>query len=273
MLSKVEARTLQGDLLSLTLQDPSEGIILAEVDGLDPVKATLVSSDYARIAGASFRSARREKRDLTFKFDLESDDLNYTVQDIRRRLYKFFMPQYQVKLRFYDSSGTTTDILGRVETFETPLFSQEPAVVIGIQCYDPDFIDTTLVTLTGSTTFTALETPVNYLGSVTSGINFKLMVNRACSELTIYQRIPDGTYRTLEFASPMISGDVLEINNVPGAKKVTLTSAGSSRSVLYGVSPRSNWIALEPGTNFIRAYMEGAAIPYVITYNNRYGGL
>jgi hypothetical protein len=273
MLSKVEARTMQGELLGLTLQDPAEGIILAEVEGLDPVNATLVSSDYARIAGASFRSARREKRDLVFKFDLESDDLNYSVQDIRRRLYKFFMPQSQVKLRFYDSSDTSVDISGRVESFETPLFSQEPAVNIGVQCYDPDFIDTTLITETGNTTFTALETPIDYEGSVPSGINFRLNVNRSISELTLYQRIPDGTYRTQEFATPMVSGDVLEINNVPGAKKVSLTSAGTTRSVLYGVSPRSNWISLEPGRNFFRAYAEGAAIPYVITYNNRYGGL
>jgi hypothetical protein len=273
MLSKVEARTMQGDILALTLQDPSEGIILEEVEGLDPVNATLVSSDYLRIPGASYRSSHREKRDLVFKFDLESDDLNYTVQDIRRRLYKFFMPQSQVKLRFYDSSETSVDILGRVESFETPLFSQEPAVSIGVQCYDPDFIDTTLITETGSTTFTALETPFDYEGSVSSGINFKLLVNRSISEFTIYQRAPDGSFRSQEFASPMVSGDVLEISNVPGAKKVTLTSAGSSRSLLYAISPRSSWISLEPGTNFLRVYAEGAAVPYVITYNNRYGGL
>lgn len=273
MLSKVEARTPQGDLLGLTLQDPADGIILAEVEGVGPVKASLVSSDYARIPGASFRSARREKRDLTFKFDLESDDLNYSVQDLRQRLYKFFMPQSPVNLRFYDSSGTSVDIAGRVETFETPLFAQEPSAAIGVQCYDPDFIDTTLITETGSTTFTGLETPIYYEGSVSSGVNFKLLVNRSISDLTLYQRIPDGSFRTLEFASPMVSGDVLEINNVPGAKKVTLTGGGMVRSVLYGVSPRSTWISLEPGTNFFRAYAEGAAVPYVITYNNRYGGL
>ncbi len=44
MLTKLDVSTVQGDLLTLQLDDVSEGLVVLEVEGLDPVKATLVSS-------------------------------------------------------------------------------------------------------------------------------------------------------------------------------------------------------------------------------------
>lgn len=273
MLTMVQVTNSQGSLLNLPLEDISGGLIVEEITGLDPVKATLVSSSFAGFDGSQYHSSRRENRNITMRLGLEPDYVTTSVQDLRRRVYSFFMPKTEVKLRFIMSDGFMVDIFGRVESCETAHFTQEPAVDISLLCFDPDFVDPTPVVVNGSTTSDTTETLISYIGSVETGIELVLNVDRTLTEFTFYHRPPDGTLRTLDFAAPLQAGDVLTINTVPGSKTVTLNRSGTNSSILYGVSPQSNWIELIPGDNYIRVYAEGAAIPYSITYANRYGGL
>lgn len=273
MLESVQIRTPQGSLLTLPLEDVSDGLVLEDILGLDPVKATLVSSSFAQQDGAQYHSSRRETRNLVLKFGFEADIANTTIRALRQRLYEYLMPKSEVDLRFIDSDGSVVRIDGRVETCETDLFSQEPRVNSSILCFDPDFRELTPETITGTTVNTSTETLVMYEGTVETGIEFQLNVNRALSAFTIYHRPPDGTLRSLDFAASLISGDVLNISTVPGAKSLTLTRAATTSSILYGMSPQSSWIELAPGDNYLRVYATGAAVPFEIEYTNRYGGL
>lgn len=275
MLTKVEVRTSQGGLLSLPLEDIISGLIVENIDGLDPVKATLVSSSFAGLDGEQYQSARRETRNIKIRVALEPDYSTESVQDLRRRVYSYFMPKSEVSLRFYMTNApATVDIVGRVESCETALFSQEPAIDISIICYDPDFFDPTVVTLSGNTVSTATETLVDYKGSVESGIRFTLNVNRTLSAFTIYHRLPNDELRILDFAASLLSGDLVQISTIVGDKGATLTRSGTTSSILYAISPQSNWTEFAPGgDNFIQVYATGAAIPYSIDYINKYGGL
>lgn len=274
MLTMLEVRNSQGALLSLPLEDISDGLILAEVEGLDPVKATLVSSSLAQLDGEQYHSARREARNILLHLDLEPDYITDSVRDLRKRLYAFFMPKSEVQLRFYMSDDLTVNIMARVETFDSEMFSKEPKMVSSLMCYDPDFIDLDPVLIEEMTTETTDELLVEYDGTVETGIFFQLLVDRALSEFTIYHRLPDNSIRSLEFAAaPLEDGDVLTINTISGSKGATLLRTGITTSVLYGVSPQSSWIELQPGENYIRVYAEGDEIPFEITYSNRYGGL
>jgi len=273
MLNLIEVRTSQGGLLGLPLDDISNGIVVEEVDGLDPVKATLVSSGFANLDGEQYQSSRRDSRNITLKLGLEPDYSVESVRDVRKRLYDYFMPKTEVSLRFYMSDGLVVDINGRVESFETPHFTPEPTADISVICFDPDFYDPIPKQMSWNTVATDTETLLSYDGSVETGIQFVLNPNRALSDFSIYHRPPDGTLRILEFISPLSAGDVLTISTVPGAKGATLTHSGQDGSVLYGISPQSNWIELIPGDNYIRVYSDGAAIPYTITYTDKYGGL
>lgn len=273
MLTKVEVRTSQGNLLNLPLDDVSAGLVVENIEGLDPVKATIVSSSFARLDGTQYQSSRREARNVKFRLGLEPDYITDSVSDLRSRLYGFFMPKSEVSLRFIMSSGLSVDIPGRVESFETPLFTKEPAVDISIVCFDPDFVDPTLVTMSDFSTALETEILVPYSGTVETGVVFSLLVDRVVSEFTIYHRPPDDTFRTLDFSTPLSAGDVLTISTVSGAKGATLTRAATDSSVLYGISPQSNWIELMPGDNYIRVYAAGAAIPFTIDYTTKYGGL
>lgn len=275
MLTKVEVRTDQGALLTLPLQDISQGLIVEDIQGLDPVKATIVSSSFAQLDGEQYQSARREKRNLVIKLALEPDFAVNSVQGLRTLLYQFFMPKSRVRLRFFSTDQPTVDIEGRIETFVAPKFTAEPTATISILCFNPDFFTPDLVVVNGNTVSTATETTHQYNGSVETGFLFKLLPNRNISEFTIYHRPSDDSLRALEFQSPtpMIAGDILAISTQPGNKYATLTRAGVGTSILYGISPQSNWINLFPGSNKLRVYTEGAPVPYSIEYTTKYGGL
>lgn len=273
MLNLIEVRNAQGSLLGLPLDDISNGLVVEEVEGLDPVKATLVSSSFAQLDGEQYQSSKRERRDITLKIGLEPDYETTTVRDLRKRIYEYFMPKTQVTLRFYMSDGLTVEIQGRVESCETALFSAEPTMDISVACFDSDFYEIEPVVYPGNTTSTEFGQVLPYNGTVETGIEFVLNVNRDISEFTIYHNPPDGSLRSLEFSSPLTIDDVLTITTTPGNKSAMVTKSGQDGSVLYGISPQSNWIELLKGDNNIRVYAEGLPIPYTITYTNKYGGL
>lgn len=274
MLSKVEVTNRQGSLLSLPLDDISEGIIVADIDGLGPVKATIVSSSFANVDGSQYQTSRREDRNLKIQVELDPDYISTSVWDLRSKLYSFFMTKALVSLRFYESSGLTVDISGRVESCEPAIFTDKPAVDISIICNDPDFIDLNQVTLSEMTTAGSTEILIPYPGTVETGSTFVMNIDRALTEFTIYHRPPDGSLRQFDFAAPLVAGDVLTISSIKGNKGVTLTRSSSDSSLLRGKSPQSGWIELDgPGDNYIRVYATGAAIPYTLTFTPRYGGL
>jgi hypothetical protein len=273
MLNVVEIRTSQGALLSLPLDDVSSGLVIQKIEGLDPVKATLVSSSFANMDGAQHHSSRREPRNIKLKLGFEPDYSTSTIQSLRDQLYAFFMPKTQVDLRFKRLNSLDCDIVGRIESFEAPLFTDEPAVDISLMCFDPDFYNPDPVLIENVSTAGSEEVLINYAGTVETGIIFTLLVNDDLSAFTIYFRPPDGTLRTLEFSNVMLADDILEINTNVGSKSVTLTRGSTAISNLYAVSPQSNWMELQPGPNYIRVEAEGAVIPYTIEYITKYGGL
>ena len=273
MIVEVEVRTPQGTLLNLPLEDETRGFRILDIDGLYPVKATLVSSKFALLDGEQYRSSQRGPRNIKIKIELDPDPLTDTVQDLRDALYEFFMPESEVSLRFIRDDRPDVDTAGRVESFDSPLFTPEPEVDISILCFDPDFSDTATTELTGNTVSSETETLVPYGGTSPVGFKFKLNVNRTLSDFSIYLKAPDNTTQSLDFSASLVAGDVVDISTVTGDKGATLTRAGTESSILYAISPQSDWINFSPGDNFFRVYAEGAAIPYELEFLPKYGGL
>lgn len=274
MITRVEVRNKQGALLNLQLDDEDDSFLVQDIDGLGPVKATLVSSSFAGLDGEQLNSRRRETRNIKIQLGLNPDPaVSETVESLRFQLYQFFMSESDVSLRFFTDGGLTVDILGTVETCDPAIFSQNPAMDISIMCYSPDFFDPTVVSLAGNTASGSTTTPIVYSGHIETGVVFTLNVNRTLTEFTLYHTPPNDAVRSLDFAGSLASGDVLVISTVPGSKGVTLTRSGIVSSMLWAVSPQSDWMRLEPGTNEFRAYATGAAIPYTLEYTKKYGAL
>lgn len=274
MLSKVEVTNQQGATLVLPLQNVFEGYVIQDIEGLDPVSANIVSSSFAQQDGEQYQSSRRDKRNIVLKLGLEASLYALgTVRELRTRLYQYLMPKSEVRLRFFDTDGTYVDINGRVEDFSSKLFVKEPEATISILCLNPDFVKPEPVILNANTVSNTSEFMIDYEGTVDTGLVMRLSVNRALNGFTIYHRLATGSIKTLEFAGVLSVGDVLEISTVSGAKGATLFRAGSDTPILYGVSPYSNWITLEPGPNYLRVHAEGAAVPYSLEYTVKIGGL
>src|SRR3954467_7717545 len=215
MLQKVEARNALGDLLTLALDDMSSGIYIKEITGLDPVKATLVTSSFAGENGEQYHSMRREARDVVLKLGLEPDYATSTVRALRAQLYKFFMTGIPVNLRFYEGyDGLTVNIDGRVETCTAPQFTQEPEMEVSVHCFQPDLLEMDAVGWIGNTVTDNTDITIDYEGTVETGVNFKLNVNRTMSDFTIYHTPPDGSLRSMDFSNPLVNGDVLDINTL-----------------------------------------------------------
>lgn len=277
MLAKLEIRNRQGSLLVLPFEDVENGLIVTEITGLDPTKATLVSTSVAGQDGAQHQSSKREARNMQIKLDLEADYQTTSVRSLRQRLYTFLMPKTEVSLRFYESLGSYVDIQGVVEDFQAPLFTRDPEATITLQCFDPDFIDPSPFSESGLTVSgtTLTMTDVPYLGSVESGFLFTMDLDRPATTFTIVHQTPNGDTYTLDFAETLLAGDQLKISTIAGAKGATLKRDNVISSILWGVSPTSKYLELEPGagSNLIRVSASSAGIPWKVEYVNRYGGL
>lgn len=272
MITKIEVTNSQGNTMTLDFTDASSGIYVTEADGLGPVKASIVTSPLGTMDGVQYQSSRREARNIVFKIGLAPDFVTKTPFSLRSQLYDYFSPEEPVHMVIY-SSAPTVYIDGRVESCDPDIFSQEPAMVVSVICFEPDFIGLSTISVTGSTVADTTETPITYVGSSRVGLVFTLNVNRSLSSFTIYNRQPDNTIQAFDFAASLVSGDILTVDTRPGYRKAIRTRSGVGSSVLYGVSPQAKWTELVKGANNIRVYAAGAAIPYQIDYIPRYGGL
>lgn len=274
MLSEIEVLSSQGSNLIMPLDDVSDGIVVINVDGLDPVKATIVTTNSPNQDGTQYHTSVREDRNLKLTLEMQPDEVMQSVSSVRNKLYEFFMPKEAVKFTFRTEEGLEVEIFGRVESFENAHFVAEPAVDISILCFDPDFVDPDVIEVPGATVNDASTFNIVYPGTVETSIVFDMTVDRDLPEFTIYSTLPDGTDRNLAFAVPLEDGDRLVIDTTPGAKAITQYRSGAIfANPLYGMSPQSSWTELRRGTNVFRVYATGAPIDFLISYHNRYGAL
>lgn len=257
----------------MVLDNPEDGYVVKDIEGLDPVEAIIVSGSFANSDGEQFQSSRRGKRTIVIKLDLRYDYGGLSASQLRAGLYGYFMPKMDVTLRLVDDLLGTLEIKGVVESFSAPLFVQEPEASITVLCFDSDFKKPESLIVFGNTNSDYTESLIHYEGTVETGVTLRVLPNRQVNEITLYHRTPDNVDSTLPFLGPLLNLDQLIIRTIPGQKGATLIRNFAERSVLYGLSPYAHWITLKPGNNYIRVHAEGAAIPYSLEFINRYGGL
>lgn len=267
-----------GSVGSLTVQlgENPNGIYFRDIDGLDPVKATLTSSNFAGQTGAVFQSSRRETRNIVIKFGIEPDPATQTVRSVRKSIYTIFRPETEILLKFYDDESTDVSdgyqIVGRVETCGPPTsrFSQDSEVDISILCFDPDFQDSTPVNITGISSSDPGPAEITYEGTTETGIIYTFTINDAVDEIGIHYTDGTNVTQVMDIAATFITGDVVTINTTPGSKSASLLRAGIVTSILYAVSPQSIWMQLTPGYGKFEFYAS-VPVPIAISYTKRFG--
>jgi hypothetical protein len=275
MVVAVHAHSPRGETLELELSNTDSGFLVAEIEGLDPVKTTITSSTFAGMAGAQFQSSKRESRNLVLKLKPRPNSTHTTVRALREYLYRFFMTRQDVHLTFYDEEVGQVEIDGIVEETDFPIFTKDPDITVNILCLLPDFYDLEVNTYEGETVQDLTMDVIEYRGTIETGFDFKMTVTDTLEQFSIVVKDGNNVHHTLEFAYPLEEDDILEIRTIDGDKGAYLYRDGTVRSVLYGIAPYSEWVNLYPGENEIRVQVPdgGSNFEYTIEYTDKFGGL
>lgn len=273
MLVRVDVQNSHGSTLQLPLYGDDNTYQVEDIEGLDPVEVNFTTIKYSDVDGTEFQSAVRDERNIVITLNFNPDYATTEVSTLRSNLYSYFMPKQTVKLTFHDSDGRTFEINGRVESHDSPRFVKDPKSTISIICFDPDFISPTSTTVTGTTTSTNVTTKIDYPGTTETGFILTLTAPRTIGEIVFINTPYVGYTESLRFVIDMIAGDVLTLSTVVGSKSATLRRGGIDHNRMSGVSPYSVWPRLWQGENTLRVHVDGANIPYELTYFAKYGAL
>ena len=251
-----------GDHLELPF-DASSGYVVKEIEGLGPVKADIITTEYASMDGGAYQTARGNMRNIVLQlgFDpsYESDD---PFGELRRGLYPYLTPKMHVELRFLSSNFETVKILGYVESFEPSIFSAEPEVQISILCPDPYFSSIAPVTVFPNIgeSFN-IENPI---GAVATGFTltvdeFETHISNPILVKVTKFHMPEGT------TSMSLVGHVA---GVPGLVVLKIVTIKGSKSAIWWdyedydpIDPVNgtnvlgyldNWLDISPGDNSIK---------------------
>lgn len=262
--------------MQVALADPSDGYLIKDISGLEPGKATMVSTTFANAPGAQYQTSRREVRNIVFTVGLRSQ-AGLSVDALRVKLYSYFMPQSAVTLTFYTTNLEPVKIDGIVESFEYTRFTKDPQATISVLCYDPDFLALSSV----SSTFTvgATGTTINYIGTVNTGLTVKLdlaTTTGVATTVTLTNTRSDGVQKLdfIHYASlPTGAGSYLLIDTNRFKKAVTMRNKSTVSSALAYVQPFSDWVQLKPGANKLATTFARSGTVVTYTYTTRYGGI
>lgn len=273
MISSVEVQNASGLIQSFEIDNSDNGYQVRDIEGLNPVRANLVSTGFANMDGEQYQSSRREKRNLILTIGLIPDFIDTSVSTLRHNLYNFFMPKSTITLRFFRTDGVPVRISGRVETFDAPIFTRDPQVSISIVCFDPDFLVDEIV-VPGTSIQSPIYTPIVYDGTVSTGLLLELNVTASIEGFTATVIRPGETGQALTYNGGLIAGDVVTLSTVPGDKYINLLRGSTLTSILSGVSPYSTWLTLENGENNFGVLIDTPTPQaYNLKYRTRLGGL
>lgn len=136
MIKSIAVINNVGESIKIDLHDttPEHGLIIKNIEGLGPVKATINTDESANSDGEFFNSSKLEKRNIVI--DLHFYDEKKSVEDIRLTTYKFFPVKKNVTL-YIETDNRYVRATGYVESNEPEIWSDMEGCSISIICPDP----------------------------------------------------------------------------------------------------------------------------------------
>lgn len=280
MLTSIEVESPGArEILQLPIEESEDPLQrndyhILDVEGIDPVKASFASTDLANADGVYIQSSRLDIRNIVLTLGMNPDYVDNTVQALRTRLYRYFMPKSEIKLSFHDSDYVTKTISGYVESMEAPIFAKEPQISVSILCPDPDFSSVVDSVETLQTTANSDRFELNYSGSTPTGFIFRCSTgSNTLHAFRIEVQSEQGNIQQLIYNEDTPQRAAIEIDTRLGYRKAIRYVGNASAPVLYNIAINSVWPQLYPGSNLIRVYSVSNELEYTISYNARFGGL
>lgn len=214
------------------------------VDGLNPVKADVATESYALLNRDFIENTRVGSRNIVLTLELVPDySINQTVQDLRDELYQVMSPMDNLLIRLRTDKGTWF-AWGVVESFDAPLFVQDPAVQLSILCEDPYFRGG--VRTHSASNPNGMSWVIFYGGKHSSPFTLTATPGAAATgfELRVKSSNRDDIFSASGFYP---SGRPVVINTLPGEKSFQINGETS----LNRITAASAWPALHAGSNTV----------------------
>lgn len=282
MLTEVKAYSSWPSASTLLLSDTGRAetdfVQIRNIEGLDPVKASVNTSLLGTGDGEAYTGSSIPKRNIVFTIHPNPDWKTWSHETLRRLLYLYFMPKQLVRLVFYDDLIVPVEIHGIVESFEDNLFSEDPEILVSIICPDPYFTALEPEIVSGNSIRPGgLTTEVPYNGTVETG--FYVKISFSSGSTPTYVKIQVGDPNISYFAvdsSPLVdSSKYFEMTCLQSKKtiqNVTIAS-GLFTNLLSKIRMNSVWPVLKPGINDFSIVTDVGIQTWELRYYERFGGL
>jgi Phage tail protein len=253
-------------------------IQIRNIDGLEPVKASVNTSPFGSVDGTSYTGSSVLSRNIVLMLHPNPDWKDWSFEGLRRLLYSYFMPKRPVRLVFYSDDMIPVEIEGIVESVEPNLFSKDPEFLVSVICPEPYFIalDPTVITGQSVRPGGTIEN-IEYNGSVEAGIYVKVTHAGDPAPTVIGVQIGDPAISYFNVQATVSSSMYFEMSSLPMQKYVQNVTIGSGviTNLLSKITVQelSAWPIFEPGTNEFSVITDAGLQDWELTYFERFGGL
>ena len=281
MLTEVKAfsswRSAPTLLLNENGRPEADLIQVRNISGLEPVKASVSTSPYGSVDGASHVGSSVLTRNIVLTLHPNPDWNTWTFESLRRLLYSYFMPKRATRLVFLSDDMIPVEISGIVESVAVNPFSKDPEILVSIVCPDPYFIAVEPTVITGQTTRPGGELEIiEYNGTIESGMNVIVTAVTAPNPTWIAVWTgPDTPYIWTDCT--VTNSMYFEMNSIAMRKYVQNVEIGTG--IITNLLSRakieqgSTWVTLQPGENEFAVTSDAGVQDWTLTFFERFGGL
>lgn len=245
------------------------------ISGLDPVKASVNTSPYGSVDGASYVGSSVLSRNIVLTLHPNPDWVTWSYERLRRLLYQYFMPKRPVRLVFYSDDMIPVEISGVVEDVAVNIFSKDPELNVSVICPDPYFTALEGTVLTGVTN--AAPVVIDYNGTVEAGMHVKVTATPDAAPSDIAIQIGDPRISYFAVTATVNPTLYFEVNSLPMKKFVQNVNIGTGiitnlLSQIH-IQEGSLWPSFQPGENEFSIITDHGVHDWELTYFERFGGL
>lgn len=283
MLTKIQVYSEWHSAVQLLL-DPdgraeTDLIHIRNINGLDPVKASVNTSPLGSVDGSSYAGSSVENRNIVLTLRPNPDWKTWTYEALRQVIYQYFMPKRLVKMVLTTDEFPPMKISGVVESVDTNIFSKDPEMTVSIICPDPYFMSVNPVVFTGKTIpVGGASVPITYDGNVEAGIYLKIAAQAGqpdASNVTVKIQNPETT--TLSVAAVVNPTTLFEMSTVPNNKFVQNIGIGSGATTnllpVTTLVPAFQWPVMESGSNQLSVITNVGLHNWELDIYERFGGI
>jgi phage-related protein len=249
---------------------------IRNIEGLEPVKASVNTSLFGSVDGAAYTGASVPSRNIVLTIHPNPDWHTWKYEDLRKLIYSYFMTKKPVRLVFYSDEDSPVEIFGIVESVDNSIFSKDQEFNVSVICPDPYFTSLDPKVVTGQSIRSGgAPRVVTYNGSVETGIRVKVSFSSGTPPTTIGIQVGDPKISYFNVTATVGSALYVDMSSVAMQKYIQNVSIGSGviTNLLSKMQEGSKWPLFEQGDNKFSVITDQGVQDWELSFYERFGGL